>query len=432
MRGALTPVNTVHDPGIEERVMTYVLASLEPQQARRLATVIGDDALVEQVALDPAMLAARVAMLGPVAVFVDFSGASLQPAAAAVLAVRQAHPGLPVLGLGLASEPAGTLAALRAGVDDFIDVAATPQETAQVMRTLAARRAPAPGLRGQLAVLLGGRPGLGVSTLAVNLAVLLHQSRSLPLPAERREVALLDLGLPVGDGLLYLDAPGDFSFVEAVRNLRRFDQTLVQTALIRQRQGVAVLPLPTDLAQLRDISHADSVALIRRLRDFFDVQVADFGGFSNQDFLAQVLRGAECDKVWVVCDQGIASMVSTAQLLSDLRERGVDTRGFGLVVNKFDPQVGLAAGDIAERLQLGLEAVLPARGTALLKAAIQGATLANLARHDPYVQAVDGLAARLLPGRRDAAAGGAAGALWARGMSWVAGKRREVSHVKRA
>jgi hypothetical protein len=151
-------------------------------------------------------------------------------------------------------------------------------------------------------------------------------------------VALLDLGLPARDGLLYLDTQSGFSFVDGVRNLRRLDQTLLHTALAHHSSGVAVLPLPASLAQVREISHADSVALIKRLTDFFDFQIADLGGFSTIDFVAQTVR--EAQRTWVVCDQSIGAIVSTANLLKDLRTREVDTTHLSLVVNKFDQPRG--------------------------------------------------------------------------------------------
>ncbi len=196
------------------------------------------------------------------------------------------------------------------------------------------------------------------TSLALTLNDQLAQASARPQGrASRQGVALLDLGLPARDGLLYLDTQSGFSFVDGVRNLRRLDQTLLHTALAHHTSGVAVLPLPASLTQVREISHADSVALIKRLADFFDFQIADLGGFSTIDCMAQTVR--EAQRNWVVCDQSIGGIVSTANMLKELRARGVETEHFSLVVNKFDNHVGLSAKDIAERLELPLQHVLP-------------------------------------------------------------------------
>ena len=99
-------------------------------------------------------------------------------------------------------------------------------------------------------LLLGTRPGVGTSTLAVHLAGLVQdrmkQAHALraglaaPSRQNRRgrrhaplssRVALLDLGWPVGDCQLYLNIGSDFDFAEAARNLRRLDPTLLGSAM---------------------------------------------------------------------------------------------------------------------------------------------------------------------------------------------------------
>ncbi|WP_219219812.1 AAA family ATPase [Variovorax boronicumulans] len=376
-------------------------------------------------------LDAQIATISPRAVFLDFS----QDHAAAIEIhqhLKRDWPALPVLGTGSASEPTTMLAALRAGVDDFIDMAAPAQDVLPTLRALLDRRAVhREQKRGHTIALLGARAGLGVTTLSTHLALLLQDqfnqvaANRTPTPTEgasdgRRGVALLDLGLPARDGLLYLDTQSSFSFVDGVHNLRRLDQTLLQTALAHHTGGMAVLPLPSSLAQVREISHADSVALIKRLSEHFDFQIADLGGFSTIDFIAQTVQ--EADKTWVVCDQSIGAIVSTANLLRDLQARGIELQRLSLVINKIDPGVGLSARDIAARLRLPLAHVLPMRRTALLAASSRGEMLARVARNDPYVQAVLGMVNALHREYGDVATPPPARSPWNAFMTQFAGK----------
>ncbi len=157
---------------------------------------------------------------------------------------------------------------------------------------------------------------MGVSTLAANLAVML-QRRDV---AQGRQAALLDLGLPAGDGSLLLNTRSEFNFVEAVRNLRRFDQTFVHTALSHHSSGLALTTLPSNLADMREVSYSSSIGLLNRLRAFFDQQIIDLGGFANSEFIAHVVQAA--DETWLLCDQGVASIVSAVSVLDALREEG--------------------------------------------------------------------------------------------------------------
>src|SRR5204863_310912 len=130
----------------------------------------------------------------------------------------------------------------RAGVRDFIDLGGAPDHAASVARQLMVPRAqvrPVAATRrdGKIVALLGARPGVGVTSLAVNLAAAVRRGA-------QAEVLLLDLGLPARDGALYSNVSPEFHFVEAVRNLRRFDQVFVDTAIVRHANGMSVLPLP--------------------------------------------------------------------------------------------------------------------------------------------------------------------------------------------
>jgi pilus assembly protein CpaE len=389
------PRDSIPEAGAE----TYLFASSNGSHITWLTDALGRLGSVVVLSPDTRSIDERIALLGPVAVFIDFSPDQIAEASQLHQRLKRDWPALPVLATGTSVQPAAMLAALRAGVDDFVDVAAAPADAVSTLRALLERRSSLHGgTRGSTLALLGARAGLGVTTLATSLALMLNaqlaQAPARPQArTQRHGVALLDLGLPARDGLLYLDTQSGFSFVDGVRNLRRLDQTLLHTALAHHTSGVAVLPLPASLSQVREISHADSVALIKRLADFFDFQIADLGGFSTIDFIAQTSR--EAQQSWVVCDQSIGAIVSTANLLKELRARGVETERLSLVVNKFDSHVGLSAKDIAERLELPLLHVLPARSAPLLAAASRGEMLVRIARGDPYSQAVTGLARSL-------------------------------------
>ena len=409
---------------------TYLFATDEPVTLDWLAHGLQRRGKVVQVACSLRAIEERIVTLRPQAVFLDFAGAQAATAAELHRQLRQVRPEMAVLGTGASTEPAALLAALRAGVADFVDTAGSLHDLNATLAALlmqrrdaaAAASGPAsatrlPVARGRGVVLLGARPGLGVTTLATHLALLLQDAvrRGSAAPAggpPARGVALLDLGLPARDGLLYLDTPSDFSFVDGVNHLRRLDQTLAQTALAHHGDGLAVLPLPCDPAQLRETSSDDDAALLRRLPDFFDHQVADLGGCARPAFMAQCVR--EADRVWVVCDQSIGGLVSTAQMLRDLQGHGVDTARLGLVANLFDPALAVTARDMAERLQLPLAHVLPQRRAALLAAGARGQMLARVARNDPYVNAVQAMVREL---RGDA--GGTASASGRSSSSWA-------------
>ncbi|HVW51109.1 MAG TPA: fimbrial protein [Trinickia sp.] len=369
----------------------FVFASSDEAHVRWLSEALAATGVVEAASPDPDALGQRMIALRPSLVFVDFCGGRIDAATRAVQAVRALSPQVPVIAVGKLAEPESAIAALRAGVRDFVDLEGAAQEAVSVTRQVLENVAQMPARHGRLTVLLGARAGVGVSTLAAHLGVLLQRRGA----RAGRHAALIDLGLPAGDGMLYLDTRSELDFVEAVRNLRRFDETFVHTALARHASGLALTSLSPDLSALRTVSHASAVALLTRLRAFFDQQIVDLGGFSNHDFVAQVAQAA--DEVWLVCEPAIASVVSAVDLLRELAAAQFDTGRVGVVVTRFDARLGLSAEQIATRLGLPLIATLPSRRVPLTLAANQGKLLLDTAERDPYVRAVDALADRIAP-----------------------------------
>ena len=150
--------------------------------AAQLGQAIGDLGMLTQEAPAVEDLAKRLAEIAPQVVFLDFTlsedepGKLFRSAELACLLARIA-PGIPRVAVGLLSQPEGAIAALRAGVSDFVDPSVAPQEVKDVVQRLldtpVAGGGRADGQRRSV-LLLGTRPGVGTSTLAVHLAGLVQ------------------------------------------------------------------------------------------------------------------------------------------------------------------------------------------------------------------------------------------------------------------
>lgn len=407
-------------PGGAVRV---VLVTQSSAHAFWLAGALGDEAEVVPVVLDMAQLESNLSESGLGVVMVDFSAPATEAAALLAADLRNGWPGVVLMGAGSGADSASMLAALRCGVTEFVNWDASESDA----RTAFKRQlqAPAAPTRAPVSVaataeqshvtlpLLGARVGMGVTTLATHLAVMLqemqahdvrgavrqHQvarkSGASKLPNEEAtHVALLDLGLPARDGLLYMNITGSYSFVDAVQNQRRLDATLFDSAVEKHFTGTAALAWPADLSLLREVSPTAAANVIRTFKSLLKAQVIDLGGMAQADFLTPVLR--ECGQAWVVCDQSLGGIVSTAQLIRELESKGIERSMLKLVLNRFNAQAGLPSKEVAQRLGLELLHVIPDRATALLTAASSGQLLSQTLRGDPYVTSVRAMARTLL------------------------------------
>ncbi|NYT38797.1 pilus assembly protein CpaE [Allopusillimonas soli] len=423
----------------------FLLYSDKQALATGLADALHDLGPVIQETPAVGKLSSHMVEVRPTMVFLDFLShygpeaandayeVNLEHASMLAGELARRFPDVPAVALGCASDPGGAITAFRAGVKDFADPNQESDFLAIVERLLgqAPRESGAHPAKLGSVLLLGARPGLGVSTLASHLAGMVQQQlrdaatesgngkppRKTPeyLPLAQR-VCLLDLGMPVGDNLLYLNIRQGFHFVDAVQNLRRLDDTLINSALPQNDAGVSVLALPRAVEQVRDASLADSIALFERLRDMFGLVITDTGGLSNPPFISAIARS--CAQVWVVTDQSLGGLVSLADLLEDLAQQKVDRERLRLIVNRYDPRYGMNAAQIAERFELNLLATLPDRTLALRRSMNTGKLLNQESAADPYVKAVNTLVRELNPDNTSSHRG------QRNPMGWLAGLAR--------
>lgn len=340
-------------------------------------------------------------------VLLDYAGDTADASTTLARQLTALSPHLPLIGVGstAADRAAGVLAALRAGVRDFIDMDAADDDIRALLNhaledASAMQATPMSTVRkpGQLVILLGVRPGVGTSTLAAHLG-------ALSMPAKTGHDAsaetlaphtlLLDLGIPYGDASLYLGAKGDFHYHDALRNAARIDTTLIRTAIPCHASRLAVL----SQNQAQPLDGTEAKSLVDRLLNLFELILCDAGGQPVRQLPHELLHAA--DEIWLVVDQGIASMVSLDTCLQQLAELKLRDKRLSLIVNRHDEECGISARQIAERFELPLLAALPDRGRALRSSANQGLLLHQVAPHDAYVRALTSLLAKLHIGVKD-------------------------------
>ena len=242
---------------------------------------------------------------------------------------------------------------------------------------------------------VSARAGLGSSLAASHLASYLQQCLSgagqTPADAEHLHCLLMEMGTPSGDCSIYLNTQSEYSLSDAASQHRRLDRRMAQSALARHDSGLRLL---SQNRQSKAIAPAEASALLNRLGQYFEHIVLDIGATTPNELTADVLQSA--DHIWVLCDQSVASVVWTTELLkkldldSDTRER------MQLVVARHEPKLELSAAQIARQLQLPLLGVIPERRRELAQAVNLGTLMPQQTKREPYVQAIDALLEPLL------------------------------------
>ncbi len=154
------------------------------------------------------------------------------------------------------------------------------------------------------------------------------------------------------------------------------------------------LRLLTQAQPLQACASSEVQALLNRLGHYFRHIVLDLGACDSPQLLKDVLPGAS--ELWLLCDQSVASVVGTSELLRQLDVLQVPRERLQLIVSRHDRRLELSAQQIARQLQLPLLAHLPERRRELSQVVNQGQLFTPQQRREPYVQAVGQLVQRLL------------------------------------
>lgn len=330
----------------------------------------------------------------------DFSRECAEHSSDIARQLAAVSPGIALLGIGSASEGrgGGVLAALRAGVTDFVDIDAADAEILALLQRVlaqasgAATEGAATASRGQLVLACGVRAGAGGSTLVAHLGAMAAAAGKARPEDHGNRVLLLDLGHSRGDVALYLGTGGSFRFADALRSAHRIDATLVDTAIAQHASGAAVLG-HTRQALDAPPDEGDVAALLERLLGMFDVVLCDLAADALPHYARSLLPLA--DEIWLVSDQSVSSVVSLDACLHELERLHARDLRVSLVANRNHDAYAMAPSWLAERFQLPLLATLPERSRALGMSASRGALLHELSPRDRYVQALAPLLARL-------------------------------------
>ena len=239
--------------------------------------------------------------------------------ARAIEDIAQLHlhmPGASIMATGSADSADLVLRAIRAGAMDFLarpvsraDVAAACEKIRRLRRV----PADAEGTDGRITAVYATKGGLGVTTLATNLAVCLAQQAP-------GAVLLIDLDLRQAGVSALLNLEPTYSVLDAFGQTKRLDGEFLRGLLVQHPCGLNVLPAPRELARaaLTPEQIREGLAVIRA---HFAHVVLDLPHDVDPGTLAALEASDEI--LYLVGSDGPAVRVAAAGLAA-LRRSGID------------------------------------------------------------------------------------------------------------
>lgn len=357
--------------------------------------------------LDAEDLIERVQMMGRVdAVFFQFERANLDARLSMMERLVERVPDVAVAGLGADSNPDVVLAAMRAGARDFFVLRRDEADVAALLSKLLRRSQttarPQQQRQGHLFGVFASQPVDAVAFVAEHLA--LACAAQLP---KTEPTLLIDIATPPGATAVFLNISQSYTVLDAINDVYRCDQTLVDTAFSRHASGLYLLSLPEDMIGRPQFVFDDFVKLLQVVRGLFGCVVVAFDAHWPLDCVAAVLGQAE--RALLLTDQSIIKSRHSKYLLRALRLEDCPLDRTALLVDNYRKRVGLEPENLAEILDLPLFGRLSASlGQGRMQAMNAGEPMFGIAPKEPFCADVRALAAAMLAGqaRMETAKGG--------------------------
>ncbi len=251
--------------------------------------------------------------------------------------LADAHPGQRVLAAGPGLTSQQLLAAMRAGVSDYLSKPVAAEQLRESLQRLAAQLGSSAGTArkpGQVFAIFGAKGGSGSTTLAANLAVVLHRLSG-------KKTLLVDLDLELGEVALLLGVQPRFNFVDMVQNFHRMDSGLLASYIEQHPSGVHLLSAPFHPDKAEIASPDDVRKILHYLRSYYEYVIVD----TSKSFSPATLAAFDqSDQVFVVVNLDLPSLRNVQRGLPMLKRvlpKGLEQ--MRLVVNRYqaDDEIGL-------------------------------------------------------------------------------------------
>ncbi len=240
-------------------------------------------------------------------------------------------------------------------VADFLVKPVAPIELVRTCARVAKPPANADTTEAEIVTFLPAVGGAGVTTLAVQTAMLLLNSGARGKTA----TCLVDLDFQHGACADYLDIEPRLNLGEIEPRPERLDRQLLEVMLSQHPSGLAVIAAPNRPAEMRSFDPDVVTRLLDLVSSHFDYVVFDTPRtwFSWTD---NVLLGS--NKLFIVSETTVPGLRHAKQLVEAIRERLGDGPKPQVIINRFVPKLfsaGLRRSDIEQAIGDSFVACVP-------------------------------------------------------------------------
>ena len=323
---------------------------------------------------------------------------------AATEAIRAKHPSVQVVILSVQSDQNYMRRAMLAGARDFLTKPPMGDELisairragamAQSERSKSVAIQPAAamggvpsaaygfGPKGKIVTVYSPKGGAGCTTIAVNLAITLHNDDT--------RVALADANLQFGDVAVFVNEQGKNTIADLAPRAEELDPEIVEEVMLKHSaSGLHILAAPSRPEYADKISSGQLAKVLEYLRQMYAYVIVDTSAYLNDNTLAAI---DVSDMIILVTTQDIPSIKNCRLFLDLLQTMGVERERILFVMNRFDRRINITPDRVAENLKQEISSVIPLDEQTVMKAVNRGVPFVLEGKNQPAGRGILSLA----------------------------------------
>ena len=203
--------------------------------------------------------------------------------------------------------------------------------------------------QGKVITIYSPKGGTGCTTIAVNLALALHN--------EDTRATLVDGNFQYGDVAVFVNEQGKNTIVDIATRVDELDPDIVESVMINHAaSGVHILAAPSRPEYAEKISSDQFSQLIDYLRQMYAYVVIDTTPILTDITLTAIDKS---DVVVLVTTQDIPSIKNARLFLDLLQTIGIERERIVFTMNRFDKRIAITPERVGDNLKQHVAAVIP-------------------------------------------------------------------------